>query len=113
MCGILWFRLFISFVLGEVGLESLCQLAAGQHDASATAFALQPNIGTEANNRPLVGTAWMLFAQAQVIVELQVRKHRGKPGSLDRIDDEDYILNYDKLRTKNPPFKLKRTYAAT
>ena len=85
---------------GEVGFETLCKFASGQHDASATDLAFQPNISAQTDNRPFIGTAWMLFAQAQVIVELQVGKHRGKPGSLDRIDDEDYILNYDKLRTK-------------
>ena len=77
MCGILGFRLFILFVFGEVGFESLCKFAAGQHDAPATAFAFQANIRTQADDIPLVRAAWMLFAQAQVIVQLQVRKHGG------------------------------------
>lgn len=40
-----------------------------------TAFAFQPNIRAEANHHPLIGTAWMRFAQTQVVVHLQVWEH--------------------------------------
>ena len=67
--------MFIIFMFSEIRFESFCKFASGQHDASSTTLALQPNIGAEPDNRPLVGAARMLFSQTQVIVELQVGKH--------------------------------------
>jgi hypothetical protein len=62
-------------MLSEVGFESLCKLASGQHDVPSTTFTFQTNICTQANHGPFVRAAWMLFPQAQMIVELQVGKH--------------------------------------
>ena len=66
--------LFI-FVFSEVDFEPLGEFTPCEHDASSAAFAFKPNIRTETGNRPLVGAAWMLFAESQVIVEAQVGEH--------------------------------------
>jgi hypothetical protein len=60
-------------VLGKVGFESLGKFAPRQQDAPTTAFAFQPDIRAKANDGPFVGTAWMLFSEAEMIVETQVR----------------------------------------
>ena len=62
-------------MFGEVGFESLCEFAACEHDAPPTAFAFQPNVRAETRHRPFVGAAWMLFAEAKMIVEAEVWKH--------------------------------------
>jgi hypothetical protein len=62
-------------MLGEIGFEPFGQFTTGKHDPPATAFAFQPNIRAQARDRPLIGATGMLFAQAQVIVEMQFRKH--------------------------------------
>jgi len=66
--------LFI-FVFSEVDFEPLRKFAPCKHDASSAAFAFKPDIRTETGNGPLVGAAWVLFAESQVIVEAQVREH--------------------------------------
>jgi len=66
--------LFI-FVFSEVDFEPLGKFAPGEHDASSAAFTFKPDICTETGNCPLVGAAWMLFAESQVIVEAQVGEH--------------------------------------
>jgi len=63
------------FVFGEIGFEPFGKFTAGQHDASSTAFTFEPDVGAEARDRPLIGATGMLFAQAQMIVELQVEEH--------------------------------------
>ena len=63
------------FVFREIGFEPFGKFTAGKHDAPATAFTFQPNIRPQARDRPLIGATRMLFAQAQVIVEMQFRKH--------------------------------------
>jgi len=63
-------------MFGEVGFESLCKLTPREHDAPSTAFAFKPDIRAESRDGPFVGTAWMLFAQSQVIVDAEVGKHR-------------------------------------
>jgi hypothetical protein len=63
------------FVFGEIGFETFSKFTAGEQDASATAFAFQPNIRAETRDGPFIGAARMLFAQAQVIVEVQVGEH--------------------------------------
>ncbi len=40
-----------------------------------TAFAFEANIGAEAHDCPLERAAGMRFAQAQQIVELEIREH--------------------------------------
>jgi hypothetical protein len=62
-------------VYGEIGFQSFCQLASGKHHAPAASFAFQPDIRTETHDGPFIGAAWMLFPQAQVVVESQVREH--------------------------------------
>ena len=62
-------------MLGKIGLESFCKFTAGEHHASSTAFAFQPNIRAETDNGPFIRAAGMLFAQAQMIVQLKVWEH--------------------------------------
>jgi hypothetical protein len=62
-------------MFGEVGFQAFCQFAAGQQDSPAAAPALQTDIRTQAHNGPFIRTAWVRFAQAQVIVEAQIGKH--------------------------------------
>ena len=62
-------------VLGEIGFEPFGKFAAGEHDVASTAFAFETNIRAEAGNSPFVGTAGMLFTEAQVVFELEVGEH--------------------------------------
>jgi hypothetical protein len=59
-------------MLGKVGFESLGKFAPRQQDAPCAAFAFQPDIRAKTYDGPFVGTAWMLFAEAEMIVETQV-----------------------------------------
>jgi hypothetical protein len=61
------------FVIGEVGFETLGEFAAGEHDAPSAAFAYETDVRAEAGDGPFVGTARMLFSEAKMIVETQVR----------------------------------------
>ena len=81
-------------VVSEVNFEPLGKFTPCKHDASSTALAFKPDICAETGNCPLVGTAWMLFAESQVIVESQVGEHNSGTGC------EYYKLNCDKLRTR-------------
>jgi hypothetical protein len=63
------------FVFCEIGFESLCQFAAGEHDASAASLAFKPDVRAETRDGPFVGAARVLFAESQVVVEAQVREH--------------------------------------
>jgi len=67
--------LILFFKFCEIGLKSLCEFATGQHDAPSTTFTFEADIRAEARDSPFVGAAWMLFAQTQMIVEFEVRKH--------------------------------------
>ena len=67
--GIGWFI----FVLGKVGFESLCQLTPRQHDAPFAAVAFEADIRAKPCDGPFVRAARMLFSQAKMIVETQVR----------------------------------------
>jgi hypothetical protein len=60
-------------MLGQVGFESFGKLATRQQDAPPTAFAFETDIRAKPNDGPFVGAAWMLFSQAEMIVETQVR----------------------------------------
>src|SRR6266542_367197 len=91
--------LFI-FVFGEVGFQSFCKFSSRKHDAAPTAFTFKPNICTKTRNNPFIRAAWMLFAQSQMVVETEVRKHIYKEEGY-----EYYKLNYDKLRIRNSPNK--------
>jgi hypothetical protein len=57
-------------MLCQIGFESFCKFTPREHDPPTTAFALKPNIRTEARDDPLVGTTRMLFSEAEVIVEV-------------------------------------------
>jgi hypothetical protein len=63
-------------MFGEIGFHPFCEFAAGEHDAVFANFTFQSNIRAEADNCPFKGAAWMLFAQAQVIVEAKVGQHK-------------------------------------
>jgi hypothetical protein len=65
-------------VVGKVGFEPFGKFTAGKHDVASAAFAFKPNVRAKTYDGPLVGTARMLFAEAQVIVELEVGEHRGE-----------------------------------
>ena len=63
------------FVFGEIGFQSFGKFTAGEHHAPPAAPALQANIRAQTCDRPFVRAAGMLFAQAQVVVEMQIREH--------------------------------------
>jgi hypothetical protein len=60
-------------MLCQVGFESFGKFAPRKHDPPATAFAFKPDIRAQACDRPLVGATWVLFSEAEMIVEAQVR----------------------------------------
>jgi hypothetical protein len=62
-------------MLGKIGFESFGEFTPCEHDAASAAFTFESDIRAETGDGPFVGAAWMLFAQAQVIVELEVREH--------------------------------------
>ena len=59
-------------MLGKVGFQSLGKLAPCQQDAPPAAFAFESDIRAKTDDTPFVGTAWMLFSEAEMIVEPQV-----------------------------------------
>lgn len=65
-------------MLCEVFFESLGKLAPRQQDAPPAAFAFESDVRAETCDSPLVGTARVLFAEAEMIVETQVGKHCGQ-----------------------------------
>jgi hypothetical protein len=67
--------LFIFLVFGEVGFEPFGKLTTGQHDPSSAAPAFQANVRAETDDGPFIGTAGVLLAQSQVIVQAKIRKH--------------------------------------
>jgi len=66
-------------MLCEIGFEPLGKLTPGEHYAPSAALAFEPNIRTETCDGPFVGATRMLFAEAEMVVELQVRKHMNYP----------------------------------
>ncbi len=60
-------------MLGQVCLQSFCQLTPRQQDAPAAASALETDVRAQACDSPLVRTTRMLLSEAEVIVEAQVR----------------------------------------
>lgn len=77
MWGLRGWVVFFCFMFGEIHFEAAVQFSTGEHDAATTAFALQPNIRAETRDRPFVGTARMLFAKSEMVVELQIGEHSG------------------------------------
>jgi len=67
--------MLLFFVFGQVGFESFGKFATGEHDAPPASFTLESDIRAETRDSPFVGAAWVLFAEAQVVVEAQVREH--------------------------------------
>lgn len=63
------------FMAGQVGFDPFRKFAPCKHDAPSTAFAFESDIRAETGHDPFVGTTGMLFAQAQVIVEMQIGEH--------------------------------------
>jgi len=62
-------------MFGKVGLETFGKFTPGKHNTSCAAFTLESDIRAETDHGPFVGAAGMLFAEAQVVVELQVGEH--------------------------------------
>jgi len=59
----------------QIGFESLCQFAPREHDSPSAPFTFQADVRAEACYRPFVGATGMLFAEAQVVVEVEVGEH--------------------------------------
>ena len=59
-------------MLCKVRFESLGEFTPCQQDAPPAALAFESDIRAKTCDSPFVRTAWMLFSQAQVIVETQV-----------------------------------------
>jgi hypothetical protein len=61
--------------LWDGGFQTPGEFAPGEQYAPPAAFAFQTNIRSQAGDHPLVGSAWMRFAQAQQVIQLQVGQH--------------------------------------
>ena len=78
MCGFLGVGFVVMsffFMFCKIGFESSGKFAACEHDAPPAAFAFQPDVRAEACDGPFVGAARVLFAEAQVVVEVKVGEH--------------------------------------
>jgi len=64
-------------MFGEVGLESLRKFPPREHDSPSTAFTLESDVSAETCDGPFKGAARMLFAETEVVVQLQVWEHVG------------------------------------
>jgi hypothetical protein len=65
----------VLFVVGQVCFQALGKLASCKHNTPAASFAFKPDVRAEPRDGPFVGAARVLFTEAQVVVETQVRKH--------------------------------------
>ena len=65
-------------MLCQIGFESFGQFAACEHDAPPTALTFKPDIRAKAYDVPFIGATRVLFAEAQVVVELEVGEHMGE-----------------------------------
>jgi len=63
---------------GEIGFEPFGKLAPSEHNTPAAAFTFETDIRAKTRDGPFVGTARMLFAQSEVVVETKVGKHKSK-----------------------------------
>jgi len=63
---------------GEIGFEPFGKLAPREHNTSSAAFTFETDIRAKTRDGPFVGTARMLFAQTEVVVESEIRKHGSK-----------------------------------
>lgn len=62
-------------MLREVGFEAFGKFASCKHNTPPTPFAFEPDIRAQTRDSPFIGTTRMLFAEPQVVVELQVGEH--------------------------------------
>ena len=69
--------MFILFglMLGEIGFEPFGEFTPCEHDVTSATFAVESDIRAETGDSPFVGAARMLFAEAEVIFELEVGEH--------------------------------------
>ena len=88
--------MFIS-VRCQVGFQSFGKFTAGEQDVPPTALAFETDIRAKAGDGPFIGAAGMLFAQAQMVLETQVREHRKQSLAIE-VRRDYYKLNRDKLR---------------
>jgi len=65
------------YVFGKVGFEPFGKFTTGKHNVAPAAFAFEPDIRAKAYDVPFIGATRVLFAEAQVVVELKVREHIG------------------------------------
>jgi len=62
-------------MLCQVGFEPFGKFTPCKHDTMTTTFTYESDIRAETGDGPFIGAAWMLFAEAQMIVELEVGEH--------------------------------------
>ena len=70
-------------VFGEIGFKPFGKFTPGKHDMASATFTFEPDIRAEARDSPFVRAARMLFAKAEMVMELKVGEH-----GLTRIKDE-------------------------
>jgi len=63
---------------GEIGFEPFGEFTPCKHNMPPATFAFESDIRAEACDGPFIGTARMLFTEAQVVIEAQVREHSNK-----------------------------------
>ncbi len=56
----------------KISFKSLCKFTPREHDAPPAARALEPNVRAQPCDGPLIGTARMLFSEAETIVETKI-----------------------------------------
>ena len=62
-------------VICEIGFEPFGKFAPGEHDVAPATFTFESDIGAETCHSPFVGTAGVLFTEAQMVFELEVGEH--------------------------------------
>jgi hypothetical protein len=63
------------FQFGEIGLEPLGEFTTSEHHTPTASSTLEADVCAETRYGPFVGAARMLFAESQVVVEFEIRKH--------------------------------------
>ena len=63
------------FLCGKVDFQSPGKFTAREHDSSPAAFTFKPDIRAQARNDPFIRAARVLFSEAELIVEAEVREH--------------------------------------
>ena len=62
-------------MIRQVGFEPPGKFTPGEHNASSAAFAFEANIRAQTGDGPFIGAAWMLFPEAEMVVETEVGQH--------------------------------------